>query len=77
MQKIYRRCGILPEDATRADEHYLYQPLEEVIKAGATVINILGYGRLCPARGIWVTDPAVAGKCCRYGPGNPERPLPQ
>ncbi|MDW7739457.1 MAG: 2-isopropylmalate synthase [Bacillota bacterium] len=29
-----------PEDATRAREDYLYKLLEEVIKAGATVINI-------------------------------------
>ena len=29
-----------PEDATRAREDYLYELLEEVIKAGATVINI-------------------------------------
>ncbi|HHX86604.1 MAG TPA: 2-isopropylmalate synthase [Firmicutes bacterium] len=29
-----------PEDATRSDEQYLYRLLEEVIKAGATVINI-------------------------------------
>lgn len=29
-----------PEDATRAREEYLYELLEEVIKAGATVINI-------------------------------------
>jgi 2-isopropylmalate synthase len=29
-----------PEDATRADEEYLYRLLEAVIKAGATVINI-------------------------------------
>lgn len=29
-----------PEDATRAREEYLYKLLEEVIKAGATVLNI-------------------------------------
>ncbi|NMA91667.1 MAG: 2-isopropylmalate synthase [Firmicutes bacterium] len=29
-----------PEDATRSDEQYLYRLLEQVIEAGATVINI-------------------------------------
>ncbi len=55
-----------PEDATRADEEYLFRVIEAVIKAGATVINIPDTVGYAVPRRVWRVDTQDQRKCAGH-----------
>ena len=65
------------EDAGRADPAYLFEMLQAVIDAGATVVNIPDTTGYSVPEQYGSLDPRHPRKCSQHRPGGHQRTLPQ